>query len=175
MPDSRFSKFMQGRLGSDELNLCLNSIGVALVLINVFAKTTVLTVIILILLVIVVVRSLLPATGINETLNNAFLGLFSGKGGRASGRANDYASDYANEYSDDYAGNPYLDDDFEESLNEQEPEPEPEQQSAPAEPEQPVYAHLECPECHQHMRVPTGMGRVLVTCPACGNKFESES
>lgn len=167
MPDNRFSQFMQGRLGSDELNLCLSALGTFFVLINVFATTRVLTVLALIFLLVALVRALLPAAGVNESLNSSFLGLFGGKGGRSTARNRDYA--------DSYESNPYLDDDFEDTFESDETEEPAEQESAPAEPEQPVYAHLECPECHQHMRVPVGMGRVLVTCPACGNKFESES
>jgi len=30
-----------------------------------------------------------------------------------------------------------------------------------------------CPSCHQELRVPSGKGRILITCSACGNKFET--
>ena len=32
-----------------------------------------------------------------------------------------------------------------------------------------------CPKCHQEMRVPKGVGKIRVTCPKCGEKFEMKS
>lgn len=37
------------------------------------------------------------------------------------------------------------------------------------------YSHLICPQCGQAMRVPTGKGRMRVTCPRCNSKFETRS
>ena len=37
------------------------------------------------------------------------------------------------------------------------------------------YTQLECPTCGQMMRVPSGKGRMRVTCPRCKNKFETRS
>ena len=38
-----------------------------------------------------------------------------------------------------------------------------------------TYRHLSCPSCHQRVRVPRGKGRIRVTCPTCGDKFDAES
>lgn len=38
-----------------------------------------------------------------------------------------------------------------------------------------LYKHASCPNCHQRVRVPRGKGRIRVTCPQCGNKFELKS
>ena len=38
-----------------------------------------------------------------------------------------------------------------------------------------AYKQLECPTCGQMMRVPSGKGRMRVTCPRCRNKFETRS
>lgn len=44
-----------------------------------------------------------------------------------------------------------------------------------AAPQNPDYKYLECPTCGQTMRVPSGKGRMRVTCPRCQNKFETRS
>ena len=38
-----------------------------------------------------------------------------------------------------------------------------------------VYAYYYCPSCKQQVRIPTGKGRVTVTCPRCGEKFPASS
>ena len=37
------------------------------------------------------------------------------------------------------------------------------------------YKHARCSSCHQRVRVPRGKGRLRVTCPKCGTKFEVRS
>jgi len=32
---------------------------------------------------------------------------------------------------------------------------------------------IPCPSCHQELRVPSGKGRIRVTCSACGHRFET--
>jgi len=36
-----------------------------------------------------------------------------------------------------------------------------------------VRAIVPCPACHQELRVPSGKGRIRITCSACGHKFEA--
>lgn len=38
-----------------------------------------------------------------------------------------------------------------------------------------VYAYYYCPSCKQQVRIPSGKGRVTVTCPRCGEKFPANS
>lgn len=38
-----------------------------------------------------------------------------------------------------------------------------------------VYAYYYCPSCRQQVRIPAGKGRVSVTCPRCGEKFDANS
>lgn len=38
-----------------------------------------------------------------------------------------------------------------------------------------VYCYYYCPSCKQQVRIPSGKGRVKVTCPKCGAVFEMES
>lgn len=38
-----------------------------------------------------------------------------------------------------------------------------------------AYRHVSCPSCRQRVRVPRGKGKLRVTCPKCGNKFEVRS
>ncbi len=35
-----------------------------------------------------------------------------------------------------------------------------------------IYRYFRCPMCRQKLRVPRGKGRVLITCPKCGNQFQ---
>ena len=37
------------------------------------------------------------------------------------------------------------------------------------------YKHVKCASCHQRVRVPRGKGKLRVTCPRCGGKFEVKS
>lgn len=37
------------------------------------------------------------------------------------------------------------------------------------------YAHLSCPHCGQRVRVPSGKGKIRVTCPSCHEKFDARS
>ena len=38
-----------------------------------------------------------------------------------------------------------------------------------------AYKHVRCGSCRQKVRVPRGKGRLRVTCPKCGTKFEVRS
>ena len=38
-----------------------------------------------------------------------------------------------------------------------------------------AYKHVRCSSCRQKVRVPRGKGRLRVTCPKCGTKFEVKS
>lgn len=38
-----------------------------------------------------------------------------------------------------------------------------------------TYKHVKCTKCGQKVRVPRGKGRLRVTCPSCGEKFEVKS
>ena len=38
-----------------------------------------------------------------------------------------------------------------------------------------IYAYYYCPSCKQQVRIPAGKGRVAVTCPKCGEKFNANS
>lgn len=37
------------------------------------------------------------------------------------------------------------------------------------------YKHLACPDCGQRVRVPRKKGKLRITCPKCGTKFEAKS
>lgn len=37
------------------------------------------------------------------------------------------------------------------------------------------YKYLDCPHCHQAMRVPRGKGKIAVKCPKCGESTITES
>lgn len=165
MPENnRLVSFMQGRNGSDDLSRCSAALATIFVLINCFAHHRILDVLALVFLALAIVRVLLPASAARTRENERFLALFNAS---AANKSQPAANDELWEedgFDDDNAFDTEAADAA--TTNDYTPAPEAAQK---------VYAHLECPECHQQMRVPTGMGRVLVTCPTCGNKFESES
>lgn len=35
-----------------------------------------------------------------------------------------------------------------------------------------LYRYFDCPNCHQKLRVPRGVGHITVTCKSCGHKFD---
>lgn len=37
------------------------------------------------------------------------------------------------------------------------------------------HRYFICPSCSQNVRVPRGKGKIVITCPKCGNKFERKS
>lgn len=37
------------------------------------------------------------------------------------------------------------------------------------------YKFYACPNCGQEVRVPRGKGKIRITCPKCGNKFEKKT
>lgn len=37
------------------------------------------------------------------------------------------------------------------------------------------HRYFACPKCHQQVRVPKGAGKIRVTCPKCGEKFERKA
>jgi len=51
----------------------------------------------------------------------------------------------------------------------------PRQTQQQAQQQPPAYTVLACPSCGQHLRVPTGKGRVRVTCSRCRNSFEGRT
>ena len=42
---------------------------------------------------------------------------------------------------------------------------------AAAREERKVYRHVKCPVCGQKARLPKGVGKVVVTCPGCGEQY----
>ena len=38
-----------------------------------------------------------------------------------------------------------------------------------------THKHFKCPKCWQEVRVPKGKGKVLITCPKCGEKFQKKT
>ena len=37
--------------------------------------------------------------------------------------------------------------------------------------ERKMYIHVKCPTCGQKARLPRGVGKVIVTCPSCGDQY----
>lgn len=41
--------------------------------------------------------------------------------------------------------------------------------------ERKMYIHVKCPTCGQKARLPRGLGKVIVTCPSCGDQYIKKS
>lgn len=37
------------------------------------------------------------------------------------------------------------------------------------------YKYFRCPSCHNNLRVPRGKGRINITCPKCGERFQRKT
>ena len=42
-------------------------------------------------------------------------------------------------------------------------------------PDAKTHRHFACPKCHQKVRVPKGKGKIMITCPKCGEKFAKKT
>lgn len=38
-----------------------------------------------------------------------------------------------------------------------------------------THRHFACPKCRQKVRVPKGKGKIMITCPKCGEKFAKKT
>lgn len=38
-----------------------------------------------------------------------------------------------------------------------------------------THKYLKCPNCKKNLRVPRGKGKLMITCPKCGDKFQKKS
>lgn len=132
----RMTNWMRGRNGADELGNAVLLLSLILLIIDLFARTTVLTVIALVLLVYSCWRVSSANVRQRQAENAAFV--------KAIGPAARFLSFGMTTAST-------------------------------AAPRSADYTYLECPTCGQTMRVPSGKGRMRVTCPRCKNKFETRS
>lgn len=124
-----FRNFMQGRNGSDQLNLFLVVCAFALWIVEIFVPSLALSIIVWALLIWSIVRMFSRNVTARRNENYKFCtwlyrvrGFFHG----LPARLEDARS----------------------------------------------HKRFRCPNCHQKVRVPRGVGRVKVTCPRCGEKFE---
>lgn len=37
------------------------------------------------------------------------------------------------------------------------------------------HRYYDCPKCRQSVRVPRGKGKIMITCPKCGEKFQKKT
>ena len=42
-------------------------------------------------------------------------------------------------------------------------------------PDAKTHARFKCPKCKQAVRVPKGKGKIMITCPKCGEKFSKKT
>ena len=130
--DKKLRELMRGRNGADDIALVSVTVAILLAVINLFAKTRVLSALGLALVIYGVWRTLSKDTQRRARENAAFV--------RRLGPVRRWVK------------NPKAA--FEEARS---------------------FKHAKCPNCGQGVRVPRGKGKVRVTCPRCGTRFEERS
>ena len=130
--DKKLRELMRGRNGADDIALVSVTVAILLAVINLFAKTRVLSALGLALVIYGVWRTLSKDTQRRAQENAAFV--------RRLGPVRRWVQ------------NPKAA--FEEARS---------------------FKHAKCPNCGQGVRVPRGKGKVRVTCPRCGTRFEERS
>ena len=130
--DKKLRELMRGRNGADDIALVSVTVAILLAVINLFAKTRVLSALGLALVIYGVWRTLSKDTQRRARENAAFV--------RRLGPVRRWVQ------------NPKAA--FEEARS---------------------FKHAKCPNCGQGVRVPRGKGKVRVTCPRCGTRFEERS
>lgn len=116
----KFRRFMYGRYGSDQLNLFLLILGVALCLLGSFSRLYYLGLIAYIPLIWAIFRMYSRNIAKRRSENRRFTQFFQ----RLRDRQNRYFS---------------------------------------------------CPRCRQRVRVPRGKGKIVIKCPACGERFTKKT
>ncbi len=143
---NRFSNFMDGRYGNDQLNSFLTVAALVLLILNLFVSIWFLWYIGIILLVWAIWRSLSRNTARRAVENDRFTGFFSrfrrGGGSQSSGSGQ---SSYTRQESA-------------------------ERKKAQRQDKR-YYRYFNCPNCNQKVRVPKGKGKIEITCPKCRTSF----
>lgn len=138
----KFYRFMQGRYGNDQLNRFLLGLMVGILVINLFAHSSICYYISLITLIVAYFRMFsrniykrsaenTKYLRIKDKIVSFFRNTFGGNASRANFRQN---SSYT----------------FDESK---------------------MYKVFKCPSCKQKLRVPKGKGKICISCKRCGTAF----
>ena len=130
--EQRLRELMRGRNGADDLALVSVTVAIIIAVINLFAKTRVLSALGLALIIYGVWRTFSTNRDQRRAENAAFMK-----------RLGPVAA---------WVRNP---------------------KSALAEARS--FKHAKCPTCGQGVRVPRGKGKIRVTCPTCGTRFDERS
>ena len=125
----KFYRFMAGRYGMDQLSRFLSYAALALIVINIFARTTVLYVVALLLLVFVYVRAFSKKLEKRRRENAWFL--------EKTWKLRSAFTDWRDRRK-----------------------------------QRRDYVFFRCPSCRAMLRVPRGKGKVNITCPRCGERFQ---
>ncbi|NLL39677.1 MAG: hypothetical protein GX254_08855 [Clostridiales bacterium] len=125
-------RVMMGRNGADQLNLAILLVGMVLILIGSFFRSTVINFLVLILVLISVFRMFSKNIQARSRENAVFLRIWH--------RLKNFL--------------------YREKLRLQNKK---------------TYKFFGCPGCKKTLRVPKGKGRIYITCPKCGERFESKT
>ncbi|MCC8141818.1 MAG: zinc-ribbon domain-containing protein [Lachnospiraceae bacterium] len=143
---NRFSNFMDGRYGNDQLNSFLTVAALVLLILNLFVTIWFLWYIGIILLVWAIWRSLSRNTARRAVENDRFTGFFSRfRRGGGSQSSSSGQSSYSRQESA-------------------------ERKKAQRQDKR-YYRYFNCPNCNQKVRVPKGKGKIEITCPKCRTSF----
>ena len=168
----RFMNFMRGRYGWDQLGMFLMIASFAIEILGRIFRSSIVYYIGLALFFWMLFRMFSRNTSARVAENQKFINLRNrfanwryfrqqkrgGRGGRYSGGA--YNGQQGNTYYGDFSKS------HEQAAREN---------NRAGKKGGTIYCYYYCPNCKQQVRVPAGKGKVRITCPRCGEKFETYS
>ena len=161
----------QGRNGSDQLSVFLVFLALILVIIYPFFTLSIVRLILIIIALalcgIALFRMLSENVAKRRYENERFLSLFRKKS--SSSRVDDATFKEANAKDERKAKKEEIKREKEEKKAEEKRMKEAKKENMK------TYAYFNCPKCKTELRVPKGKGKILITCPKCGEKFEEKT
>ena len=167
----RFMNFMRGRYGWDQLGMFLMIASFAIEILGRIFRSSIVYYIGLALFFWMLFRMFSRNTGARVAENQKFINLrnrFANwryfrqqkRGGRGGYNGGAYSGQQGNTYYGDFSKS------HEQAAREN---------NRAGKKGGTIYCYYYCPNCKQQVRVPAGKGKVRMTCPRCGEKFETYS
>ena len=139
----KFTNFMYGRYGVDQLSRFMLVVIFILCVLSLFIKGSFMSLLILVLIILTYYRMFSKNIYKRAAENEKYL-KFIGKFKR---NGNGYNGGYQNNYGGGYTGS---------RANTQ---------------DRKNYKYFKCPTCSQKIRIPRGHGKIEIRCPKCSTKF----
>lgn len=160
----------QGRNGSDQLSVFLVAIALVLVIIYPFFTIkyvqALLCIAALTLCGFSLFRMLSTNTAKRRKENDTFLSFFKRKKTHNGAEDVNYREAYSS-YNKEDAKRAKK----EEKLRKEAAKKEEKAKKAARKESEKTHSYFNCPKCNTELRVPKGKGKIMITCPKCGEKF----